>query len=35
VFGDKQVQQYSRTRRMGFIRAVSLSTQNAESRLTL
>jgi len=31
VFGCKQAQQYSRTHHLGFIRAVSLSAQNAES----
>jgi len=30
VFGCKQVQQYSRTHRLGFIRAASWSAQNAE-----
>jgi len=32
VFGCKQAQQYSRTHRLGFIRAVGWSAQNAESR---
>jgi len=31
VFGCKQAQQYSRTYQLGFIRAVSWSSQNAES----
>jgi len=31
VFGYKQAQQYSRTHRLGFIRVVSWSAQNAES----
>jgi len=33
VFGCKQVQQYSRTHHLGFIRAVSWSTQNLESHV--
>jgi len=31
VFGCKQAQQYSKTHHLGFIGAVSLSAQNAES----
>jgi len=31
VFGCKQAQQYSKTHHLGFIRAVSLSAQNADS----
>jgi len=31
VFGCKQVQQYSKTHHLGFIRAVSCSARNAES----
>jgi len=32
IFGCKQAQQYIRTHQLGFIRAVSWSAQNAESR---
>jgi len=31
VFGCKQAQQYSKTHNLGFIRAATLSAQNAES----